>query len=137
MKRHQSGQVLIMLFGSLLMGSSGLAAGLLLTGKTSSEMRKDALRMVDGDDRRDKIKAILKRWEDEVERMDKTRKKNINELATLVRRHDAEPDDFDPTFAALDETEAQAFDAALAMRFALREQLSAEEWRELFPSPLK
>jgi hypothetical protein len=133
MKRNRSGQVLIILLGSLLMGGSGVAVGLFLTGKTSSEMRKDTLAMVEDAGRRDKIKAVFKRWEDEVKRMDKTRNKRIDELAALMRRHDARPADFDPIFATFDETQEQAFETALAMRFALREQLSAEEWRQLFP----
>jgi hypothetical protein len=137
MRRNESGQVLIILLGTVLMGGSGVAAGLFLTGKTSSEMRKDTLTIVTDEDRRDEIKAVFKRWEDTVKRMDKTRNKSIDELIALMRRHDTEPAAFDQTFAALDELEVQAFDAALTMRFALREQLSAEEWRQLFPSAVK
>ena len=134
MRRSQSGQVLIILVGTLLMGGSGLAAGLFLTGKTSSEMRKETLAMVEDTDRRDKIKAVFKRWEDEAKRTDKARNKHIDELVALLRSHDTRPADFDPLFATFDEMEKQAFDATLAMRFDLREQLSAEEWRQLFPS---
>lgn len=134
MKRNQSGQVLILLFGSLLMGGSGVAAGLFLTGKSSSDLRSDALEIVADEDRRDKIKKVLKAWEHEVKRMEKTRDLNVDKMIALLQRHDATPTDFDPLFASFDELEVHAFDTALAMRFALREQLSAEEWRRLFPS---
>ena len=77
MKRNQSGQVLIILLGSLLMGGAGASAALLLTGKTASEIRKDALSMVEDPERRDEIKAVLGRWEKEAKRLDKTRKENI------------------------------------------------------------
>src|SRR5688500_3957271 len=137
MKRNELGQFLIVLLGSLLMGGSGLTAGLLLTGKTVSEIRKDTLAMVEDTDRRDKIKAVLGRWEKDAKRLDTTRNKNIRRLIAQVQRHDAKPADFDPVFAAFDEIEAQGFDAALAMRFTLREQISAEEWRQLFPSPVQ
>ena len=113
MKRKQSGQVLMILLGSLLMGGSGLTAGLLLTGKSASEMRKDTLKIVEDEIRRDKVKAILKSWEGGVKRMDKTRNKNIVELVALLRRHDATPADFDSVFAVFDETAAQGFDTAL------------------------
>ena len=135
MKRKQSGQVLIILFGSLLLGGAGVSAALLLTGKTASEIRKGALSMVEDPERRDQIKAVLGRWEKEAKRLDKTRNENIRKVTALVRRHDATSGDFAPVFAAFDEMETQGFEAALAMRFALREQLSAEEWRRLFPSP--
>lgn len=132
MKRRQSGQVLIVLFGSLLMGGSGLAAGFLLTGRTSSEIRKHALTIVEDDNRANKIKAVLKQWDREVKGIEKTRNKHIDDLVTALRRHDASPANFDPLFAAFDDLESHAFDTSLDMRFALREQLSPEEWRELF-----
>lgn len=132
--QRQSGQVLIILLGSLLMGGSGIATGFFLTGKTSGEIRKDALAILEDANRRDTIKRILKRWETDVKGMDKTRSTHIDRLAELLQQRDATSDDFDPLFAQFDALQMQAFDTALAMRFALREQLSAEEWRKLFPA---
>jgi hypothetical protein len=133
MKRKQTGQVLIVLFGTLLMGGSGLAAGLFLTGKTSKEIRKEALRIVADEHRRDEIKTVLKNWEHEVKQLDKTRQQRVDGLVALIERHEVEPVDFEPVFADFDKAEAEAFATTLAMRFTLREQLTAEQWREIFP----
>nr|WP_298726921.1 hypothetical protein [uncultured Steroidobacter sp.] len=133
MKRSQSGQVLIVLFGTLLMGRSGLAAGLFLTGKTSKEIRKEALTIVADEHRRAEIKKVLKNWEREVKQLDKTRQRRVDGLAALLERHDVQPEDFEPVFANFDKAEAEAFATTLEMRFTLREQLTAEQWRELFP----
>lgn len=133
MKRKQAGQVLIVLVGSLLMGGSGLAAGLFLTGKTSKQIRKDALTIVADEHRRSEIRTVLKSWEREVKQLDKMRQQRIDGLVALLDKHDAMREEFEPVFTGFDEAERQAFATALAMRFALREQLSAEQWRELFP----
>jgi hypothetical protein len=131
-KRKQTGQVLIVLLGTLLMGGSGLAAGLFLTGKTAKEIRKQALTIVADELRRDEIKAVLNNWEREVKQLDKARQQRIDGLAALLQRHDVEPQDFEPVLGNFDKAEAEAFSTTLAMRFALREQLTAEQWRELF-----
>ena len=134
MSCRQSGQILIVLLGGgLLLGGSGLAAGVFLTGKTTSELRKETVAMVADTGRRQRIEAVFKRWEREVDRIDAARDKNLKAIFELGRRHDATAAEFERVYAAADTTDADALKTALDMRFALRGELSADEWRRLFP----
>ena len=135
MSRGQSGQILIILVATLLLGGGGFAAGVVLTGKPVSALKKETLAMVEERNRRENVEAVFKRWDKDVERIDASREKNRKAMLALMRRHDARSAEFDKIYAESDAIEAQALDAGLDMRFALREQLSAEEWRRLFAPP--
>ena len=82
--------------------------------------------------RRKAVDAVFKRWEDPVKDIEKTRDKNRKALVESTRRHDMRPGDLDSIFAEADKIGIQGFDAALDLRFALREELSVDEWRILF-----
>jgi len=136
MNRRQHGQALvILLFGSLFVGGAGMAAGLFLTGRTTTELRKETLAIVQEEDRRKAIEAVFTRWDKEVKSIDAAWGKNRKALVALLERHDASASDFDTLYAQADAIEAQGLGMALDMRYALREQLSADEWRRLFSVP--
>jgi hypothetical protein len=49
-----------------------------------------------------------------------------------MRKREGKLADFNRVYVESDSIEAKEFEAALDMRFALRQQLSSEEWRKLF-----
>ena len=129
---RQSGQVLIIIVATLLLGGGGLAAGVVLTGKPVSELKKESLAMVQDRGRRENIEGVFKRWDKDIEALYSKRDKNRKAIVELMQKRGATLSDFDRVYVESDAIEAQAFEAALDMRFALRQQLSPEEWRKLF-----
>lgn len=134
MKCRQSGQVLVILLGgTLLGGGSALVAAEFLTGKPAAELRKQSLAMTEDKARRERIEEVFKRWETEVKSADEARTKNRDALRALIQKHDVKPGDFRAVFVEGDAIDARGLYAGLDMRFALRGQLTAEQWRTLFP----
>ena len=129
---RQSGQVLIIIVAALLLGGGGLAAGVVLTGKPVSELKKESLAMVQDRDRRENVEGVFKRWDKDIEALLAKRDKNRKAIVELMQKRGATLADFNRVYAESDAIETQAFEAALDMRFALRQQLTPEEWRKLF-----
>jgi ABC-type nitrate/sulfonate/bicarbonate transport system substrate-binding protein len=135
MRHRQTGQVMIILLGGMLLGGGGsaLVAAKFLTGKSAAELREQSLAMTEDKARRENIEDVFKRLEREVKSVDEARAKNQEALRTLMQKHDPKPGDVEAVFAEVDASDARGLDAGLDMRFALRGQLTAEQWRALFP----
>jgi len=134
MRHRQSGQVLIILLGgTLLLGGSALVAAEFLTGKSTAELRRQSLAMTEDEAHRERIEDLFRRWEKEAKGADEARAKNQKALRALMQKHDAKPGDSEAAFAEVDAIDGRGINAALDMRFALRGQLTAEQWRTLFP----
>jgi hypothetical protein len=132
MKARQSGQVLIILVSWMLFGGSGIAAGVFLTGKPVDELRKETHAIAAQKDRRKRIDEVLDRWEKDAKQFAKQRKELLDTLPDLLGRHDAKPGDFEQLYVRADALNTQTLETLLEVRFALRRQFSAEEWRKLF-----
>jgi len=134
MRRGQTGQALIILLlgGMLLGGGSAVVAAKFLTGKSAAELRTQSLAMTEDKTRRENIEEVFKRWEKEVKSVDEVRTKNLKALRALMQQHDPKTGDVDAVFADLDAIDARGLNVGLDMRFALRGQLTAEQWRTLF-----
>lgn len=135
MRRRQTGQVMIILLGGMLLGGGGsaLVAAKFLTGKSAAELREQSLAMTEDKARRESIEEVFKRLEREVKSVDEARAKNRETLRTLMQKHEPKPGDVEAVFAEVDAIDARGLYAGLDMRFALRGQLTAEQWRALFP----
>jgi hypothetical protein len=126
---------MIILLGGMLLGGGGsaLVAAKFLTGKSAAELREQSLAMTEDKARRENIEDVFKRLEREVKSVDEARAKNQEALRTLMQKRDPKPGDVEAVFAEVDAIDARGLDAGLDMRFALRGQLTAEQWRALFP----
>jgi hypothetical protein len=114
------------------LGSGGLAFDMSLTGRRPGDLHKETLAMVDDKDRREKIEAIFESWREKNAVVEKRRHENRSAVFALFQRHDAKPEEFYRLYAESDAIEQQGLGAGLDMRFALKEQLTPEEWRRLF-----
>ena len=113
---------------------SGAKAGLMLTGKTVAEWRDKARALVPEPPRRQAIEAAFARWDEQAKRIEQAREHNRSAFFALLTKHDVVSAEFERLYAEGDAIAAEALAAALDLRFGVREQLSAEEWRRLFPA---
>ena len=111
---------------------SGAKAGRALIGKSVAEVREKAGALVSDPRRRQLLDAAFVRWEQQAKRIESAREQNRNALFALLPKHDVVSAEFERLYAEADAIAAEALAAALDLRFGVREQLSAEEWRRLF-----
>ena len=111
---------------------SGASAQAALTGRTIAELQKKARALASEPQRRQTIDAAFKRWETHAKRVDQAREENRKAFFALLEKHDVVSAEFERLYAEADAIAAEALDVALDLRFGVREQLSEEDWRELF-----
>lgn len=132
--RHaRRGQVLIILVGSMfLMGGSSLAAGVLLSGKTISQIDKAIDQHVKDKARCKQAKSVVEAWKKDTEADIKATEKQQEELIKLMVPHDTTRAQLDARLEDLDVAVGAGVKQALARRDDLRAILTAEEWRAVF-----
>ena len=113
---------------------SAAKAGRTLTGHTVAEVREKARAVVADTQRRQALDAAFVRWEQQAKRIEGAREQNRQALFALLPKHDVVSAEFERLYAEADAVAAEALAAALDLRFGVREQLSADEWRRLFPA---
>jgi chromosome segregation ATPase len=111
---------------------SGASAHVTLTGHAVAELQQKARAMAAQPQRRQAIDAAFKRWEAHATRIDQARDDNRRAFFALLAKHDVVSAEFERLYAEADAIGAQAVDVALDLRFGVREQLSEEDWRQLF-----
>lgn len=132
-RRGQRGQVLILLFlGALLFGASAAGLGTVFDKQSVKHLRERIATLVAEDDRRKALDGVLDRMLDEGARLADGHQEQGKRLLQLMQRHDATPAEFDALTAEADALNLDARRHLLDLRFALREKLTADEWRALF-----
>ncbi|MGC3965265.1 MAG: hypothetical protein QM803_18645 [Rhodocyclaceae bacterium] len=138
LNRHtQRGQVLIAIFVTTLLigGSISVMSSDALGGRAISALRKDVPHIVQDETRRKQIDDVL-------DDMEKTQKKigdkhadNAKRWLALLAAHDSARQQFEDLAATVEVENRQQRDDFVALRFRLRDLVSADEWRQLFPPP--
>lgn len=133
MRRHQRGQALILIFlGTLLVG--GAAGG--LHGLFDAHERKQIAARLDAmaidPVRRDALDVTLVAIEREVQHFQAERALFEQDAFDALAKHDAPAATYDLLFARADTVSAASTHTLLDLRFQLRQQLTAEQWRQLF-----
>jgi hypothetical protein len=132
LQTNQRGQVLIILLGVLFLGGATLAAGVFGTGKSLGDVGKAVKKQVADENRRDAAREVISRWSSDVDGFLKQTGHRQKTMTKLMRRHDATR----PELTAVISEQALASDEidrrALDYRFALKEQLTREEWGRVF-----
>jgi chromosome segregation ATPase len=113
---------------------SGAKAGLVLTGESVAELRDKARATVADPPRRQAIEAAFARWHQQAKRVEQAREQNRNAFFALLQKHDVVSAEFERLYAEGDAVAAEALAAALDLRFGVREQMTSDEWRRLFPA---
>src|SRR5262245_52156565 len=131
LRSRQRGQTLIIIFvGAFLLG--GAATGLMNTGKSATQLRKEIGRLVPDEDRALRLDGVIARIEKEAGRFRSEHARLGREALELIERHDAKPEEFERLFRQADALDAASRKTLLDLRFELRQGLSPEDWRSLF-----
>jgi chromosome segregation ATPase len=121
-----------LLLGTLLLGGS--AGGLwFLGGQTPHQLQTAVAKLEPDKTSRQPIDYTLDQVEAQSKRLQSERKELEKEVFAAMERHDTPADQFRTLAARSDKISASVGRDLLDLRFALRSQLSEEQWRRLFP----
>ena len=134
-RSSQRGQTLIIIFvGAFLLGAAG--ATLLDSGKSANELRSELAKRVPDEARLQRLYSVIAGMEKETERLASEHDRLGREALALLARHDAKREEFDSLLARAETLNAGSRRTLLDLRFALRQDLSPDDWRALFPAVL-
>ena len=129
---RQKGQILLILLGILFFGSSATAIGVLLTGKTLSQIKKEVSVAVSDKERIKKLDAVLDGWAKFIEEQDKKIGVLRKEMFHLLQQREAPTERMEQVFNKIDDLNQESIAMIVNSRFALKEHLSVDEWRRIF-----
>jgi hypothetical protein len=130
--RRQRGQVLVILVGTLFLGGAGLAAGVMSSGSTLKQLKKDIKALELTDAREDQALDVLKRWNKAVKPVAKEHRKHAKELLKMMKEQLTTADALAAEFAAQNNNTLDAGVQVAALRDELRAILSKSEWDRVF-----
>ena len=79
------------------------------------------------------VEPRIRRWKDESEGFTKKYAKTREELLQVLERHDATPGEVSAVFDKVQATNLEVVTRVVDRRFALRDSLTREEWKQVFP----
>ena len=130
----QRGQILIIVLGAILLGGAVMAAGVFGTGRSLDDLDKAVKKDIADDTRRDAARKVIDQWSTDVKAFLKESGNRQKTVMKLMRRHDATRPNFEAIVAEQELAGAAIDQRAIEHRFALKEQLSREEWANIFPA---
>jgi hypothetical protein len=123
-----------LLLGTLLLGGS--SRGLwFFGGQTSHQLQKEVAELEPDKSSRKPIDYTLNQIEAQSKRLQSERKELEKEIFAALERHDTPAEQLRNVAVRSDKISASVGRDPLDLRFALRSQLSDEQWRRLFPPP--
>jgi hypothetical protein len=131
--RGQRGQTLILIFlGTLLLGAT--AAGGVFGGTPLPVLRERVRETMSDQAQRARVDLTLDRIAAEAKGLDEERGQFEKDAFALLARHDATLADLQPLVARGDTLHQRRREAFLDLRFELRGELTAPQWRAVFAS---
>lgn len=103
-------------------------------GQTPSAMRKAVAKVEPDKSSRKPIESTLDRIESETKRLQSERGRVEKDVFAALEKHGTTTEQFRALAEQVDRVDAAANRNLLDLRFALRSQLSAAQWRVLFPN---
>lgn len=129
---NQRGQVLIILVTTLFLGGSSLALGVAATGKNLKEIEKSIKLKVQDIEKQQQSLNLIKQWKKEGKVVVKQYNKRRVVLLKQLNRHDANRTDLETAARALLDLDHQASKRILDVQFSLRENMTKQEWENVF-----
>ena len=129
--RRQRGQVLVIIFGAMLLGG-GLAAGVFTSGTALKDMKKEIKKLDLDADREKQALDILKGWKEAVEPGWKAHEKRVDEFFSLLEKQHTPAATLEALFAEQSGDAAEAEAKVLMLRDELRTTLTRDEWARVF-----
>ena len=128
---HQRGQVMLIILGSLFLGS-GAVTGTFATGKSIKSLKKDVQRLEIGETRRAQVLDLFDRWDAISEPAVKDFEVYGRSLVKLLRPQQASSEQFHDLMERHRGSTRDAEARLLPLRDELRATLSRDEWDRLF-----
>jgi hypothetical protein len=130
--KTQSGQVLIIILGTLLFGGSAAVVGTLGTGESIHELKSKFGHAVKDPKRARAVNDLLERWEKEGKAYDEATARSHAAIIKLAHRHDATRADFQAVNSEVDARDARAVDRFVDTRASIKQQVTSQEWQTVF-----
>ena len=122
--------MLIALMTILFLGGGGSSAVLTYIADSTDVIKE----ILEDDDRRDDALETMASLKNLGKQHSKARKEVVKRMERALAEHEASPDAIDEVWTAYYQDVREINDAALEHRFDLRNQLSREEWQQVFPA---
>jgi len=130
--RNQSGQILIILATTLLFGGATVTVGVFTTGQPIKEITKKVKNLQMEEDRQDEALRLVKKWKKDGKTYWKADQKNMKKLLKLMKKYETTPEDLQELITKQDQNSDENDKILLDIRFALKEQMTKEEWDAVF-----
>jgi hypothetical protein len=102
------------------------------TGQTAKEITKKIKNLEMDDERQDEALRLVKQWKKDGKAFWKADQKNMKKLFKLMKKYETTPEELDELVAAQDRNADENDRILLDSRFALKEQMTKEEWDAVF-----
>lgn len=130
--KTQSGQVLIIILATLLLGGSAALVGTLGTGESVEELKSRIAHVVKDADRERALKGVLEGWEKEGKEYEKATAGSQKAIVGLAHRHDATRAEFLAVYREIDARDAMFLEKFASIRESIKKQVTSEEWQAVF-----
>jgi hypothetical protein len=128
--------LIALLLGWLFLGHSHGSGELwFLGGRTPHELRAEVAKVVPDKELQNTTNYNLSLIETEFEKLESQRSSLEKEVLSALERHDTPTEELQGIAIRADELNSSATKKMLDVRFVMREQLSDQQWRSLFPQP--
>lgn len=131
-RKVQSGQILIILLGSLFFGGSAILVGTLGTGHSLGELKSRIEHVVKGEDRQRALRQVLDGWDKAGKEYEKATAGSQSAIVKLAHRHDATRKEFQAVYGEIDARDARYIASFVGIRDSIRKQVTVEEWQAIF-----
>jgi hypothetical protein len=127
--------LIALLLGWLFLGGHGGGDLWFFGGRTPHELRTEVAKVVPDKEMQNTTDYNLTVIEKNYENLESQRSRLEKEVLAALERHGAPTEELQAIERRADELSADATRKMLDVRFVMREQLSAAQWRALFPPP--
>jgi len=127
--------LMALLIGWLFLRGHGGADYWFLGGRTPHQIREEVAKVVPDKEIQNTTNYNLGLIEKTYKDLESERSKLEKDVLAALERHDTPKEQFHRFEAQADEIDATATKSMLDVRFVMREQLSAAQWRALFAPP--
>jgi predicted nucleic acid-binding Zn-ribbon protein len=131
-RKVQSGQILIILLGSLFFGGSAIVVGTLGTGHSLEELKSRITHVVKDAERERTLKGALDGWEKAGKEYEKATAESQKDIVKLAHRRDATRAEFQAAYGEIDARDARFLERFVGIRESIKKQVTSEEWQAIF-----
>jgi hypothetical protein len=114
-----------------MLGGS-VTVGLLATGQSTKQITKEVKSLEMDEERQDETVRLLKKWKKDGKAFWKADQKSMKKVLKLMKKYETTPGELQDLIDRQDQNADEHDKTLLDTRFALKEQLTREEWDAVF-----